>query len=898
MLRPCLLCFLIAAYAPTHNGVVATTIDDNSIGLIIVVTGKCVEGVILNYRNGSSVVYGQGHIAGKSTHALLQKGETLSGVEWVSGRNNCCSDQLGTSFSFTTSAGRIIVAQAEVGACALGDVSRFQVQRPSEHIVGLSFANQSLVGVQSGSVCHGGNLCFMQGLQCLQQGRQFCMTPEGLQRESGFVTSVIHEGSPLCCQNCVQGKYAMATAGECESCPLLHSPSSDQSECELEPMNILLWGGGVLVFLFVCLGHRLIGCPPFWLLMLDRCFCPRRILAERLCPKYYFLCECKHPDHNHSPKSFSAVSPGEEKGVAHGWVFCCKLQPGIKDVARCKFCTLHHEEWCVNQVLVEEQRLEDKLHSHVNLQLDMHAKDTRHQIDATESQNLEERRRQENTFTTCMSELEASAAKHQAMNEASEEQLQSHVKDVQKRWKTQRAENKDAQQRYAALEDTVSRGQGKLQEEVQAQVKEVHQEFETYLFDNKGSLSDKTQIELNMKALKKTETQRLQDVDTFESALSKQIEKHDALDSQLRTSLSQVLGNFESQQEKNNAVQAQLARREAFASELLGKHESLELQVQEYKLQSSSEFGAQRTESTANYQNSKTALQAQASQQNDVHEALVEKLQTHMQDTQARFQTLHSESTDGHNWQLSALESSEMKQFEAHEALQAALEAHEERTQRDFADHHTEAINLHDHQTAALQASEEKQLNMHEELVERFGVHAAEALTEFQAQQAENQTVQRQHADMQVKESRQFGRHEHLAADVKALRGQLKIVHEKFEGQHSEHREATEVLQRSVKTEHEQTLASAAASTAAFEQFKGLTAEQIRKHDMALQRLYNELGSASDQIGKQQIGLQRAYAELGIPQNTMPTSWGSSLAASPAPSPDRLGAVSRSSMSP
>merc|ERR1711907_851582 len=103
---------------------------------------------------------------------------------------------------------------------------------------------------------------------------------------------------------------------------------------------------------------------------------------------------------------------------------------------------------------------------------------------------------------------------------------------------------------------------------------------------------------------------------------------------------------------------------------------------------------------------------------------------------------------------------------------------------------------------AALQAVEAKKLRMHTELKEQLREHAFKAHEEYEAQQAENREVQRQHAAMEMKESRQFGRHESLASDVRTLRAQLRKTHEHFEAEHAEHQEVQRDLHHTTKTEY------------------------------------------------------------------------------------------------
>jgi hypothetical protein len=228
-----------------------------------------------------------------------------------------------------------------------------------------------------------------------------------------------------------------------------------------------------------------------------------------------------------------------------------------------------------------------------------------------------------------------------------------------------------------------------------------------------------------------------------------------------------------------------------------------------------------------------------------------------------------------HKNTCSDFEKSHEQQHRRHSDLQMEMQEFMRDTQESFEHAQQMRDEVYDKNTAALQEVQTKKLRMHAELKEQLLEHAEKAREEYAAQQAENREVQRQHAAMEMKESRQFGRHESLASDVRTLRAQLRTTHERFEAEHAEHQEVQRDLHHTTKTENDEVRASIFSSCAAFESFKAQTAEVTQKHDLALQRCMYELGSASNQLNKQHMSIQRVYAELQIPQTTMPTSWGS-----------------------
>jgi len=687
---------------------------------------------------------------------------------------------------------------------------------------------------------------------------------------------------------------------------------------ENEVLSVGLVCLGVAVLLCACAGHKIVGCPPFWLLLLDSCF-PRRILA-RLAPKYFFICECKHPDHQRSTKTFSDVHPADQKGCAHGWVFSAKLQPGIKDIARCKFCSHHHDEWCVNLKQIEEEKLEEKLHNHLSIQLDAHSKDTRHELHTQESGNVDGRRQQEEALKAHASSHEATTANHLAMLTSLEEQVQAHVRDAHQKWETQYSDNTTAQQRYGAFESSFSKGQQdyeSLDEKFQAHVRDMYSEFQANSSerkDLKDTLSKQqnlnTAMETQLKAHSEDsvamfEIQLSEDkqanqlhIAAIEEVQAKQLDMHQALDMELRVQLKQVHDELEAAQ---LAESSQVRKRHGAVQEalggVLGMHEALEEKLQSDLVDISAQFAAQQREADEQKQRSHAALEASAAQQYDLHETLVERLQVHAQATDSMFEAKAVENAGLHRGQDAALEAAAELLGARHDSLETDLLVHVENTRQQFEVSSNERNIIFEHTKTELAAAASHRTTLFQESKEHMQAHEKVYSDELNIQQEQNREVQRQHAAMEMKESRQFGRHEQLVADVKTLRIHQRKVNEGFEGQHAKHLEVQDASRSTTLTEYEEYLASTASASAAFEHFKGLTSDQIRKHDLALQRLYNELGSTADQLGKQQMGIQRVYAELGISQITMPTSWGSphpqSPKHSPKQSPIREGAMSR-----
>jgi len=910
MLWPNLISFLIAAHAMlAHVASASTAVDDNSVGLIIVVTGKCVEGVIFNYRNGSSVVYGTGAIAGRSTQILLAKGETLSGVEWVPGASGCCADQLGTSFSFTTNTGRVILTSAVVGGCALGAPAKFQLERQTEHVVGLTLTNRELTGVQSDSLCHAGDLCFMQGYQCLVQGRQQCMTKDGVRKDNAFIKNVVQDGNPLCCKNCEAGTYASTSeiaGGTCAICGLFHLPNADQSACELDVTSIMILIVSVLAFLFISLGHKVLGLPPFWLLMLDRCCCRgrRRILAETCCPSYYFSCECKHPSHQKGAgkAAFSAVHPEDAPCCPHGWEFKARLQPGMKGlagygIARCKACTLHHDEWCVKFKQLEDDKLEAKLHDHVNAQLDEHVITHRRQLQNSEAESAEANRLQEASLEKQQTISEVTFAKHTGMHEEMEVQMKATNEDAHAKWKTQLSENEEVLERVKTLKAVVKRNQGKheaLDEQYHAHVKETNaeildcqtksasmQETLTVQLGVHAQLEDQLQMH-SKRAFGQFEAQRIKDLEAADQTMKHldatqtiQRELHDRLDESLKNQLQQVQDTFTTQSAHNDFVQEQHEAVQNAASVQMEMHCALDENLVKYKAELVVRHKGHTDEMTENKKRGEKNGANADYKFTDMDRALTERLAKHERHTDVRFQETHEDNDEKHDKQMEDLMATSEAHEEAHHRLCVKVQAHDDTNILKFEAHRNEMKNVHTHQSAALKVAAAQNLFLVEDLENRLLAHQQMAHIQFEDQGAQNREVQRQHEAMEQKESRQLGRHENLAREVNTMRGHVRKVHGVFESEHAQHREAQEFQQANMTNEHKEVLSLAITAKSSFESYKGLSTEQIRKHDVALQRLYNETGSNADKIGKQQMVLERIYGELNIPTNTMPTSWGS-----------------------
>jgi len=233
-------------------------------------------------------------------------------------------------------------------------------------------------------------------------------------------------------------------------------------------------------------------------------------------------------------------------------------------------------------------------------------------------------------------------------------------------------------------------------------------------------------------------------------------------------------------------------------------------------VRSSTKLADEHSEGQRTLHRHKTNLEASANKQLELHNELVKQLQIHVQETHGRFQAQRLESSESHQCQVDALQALDLKQLAMHEALESDLQAHAEWTQDKFEQASQNRSEVHHQATAALQAAQSEQLTLHMELQEQLQAHSKLSHDQFEAQQAENHQVQRQHSAMEMKESRQFGRHEHLASDVTALRSHLKKVHERFEGQHADHQEVQDALRTTMKTEHEEVVAASAASNDAF----------------------------------------------------------------------------------
>jgi hypothetical protein len=161
---------------------------------------------------------------------------------------------------------------------------------------------------------------------------------------------------------------------------------------------------------------------------------------------------------------------------------------------------------------------------------------------------------------------------------------------------------------------------------------------------------------------------------------------------------------------------------------------------------------------------------------------------------------------------------------------------------------------------------------------------------EYESQQAANKMMRERHINLDMKESRQFAKHESLESSVKSFRRDVRKAHDKFESEHRAHDEAQNNLEMNLKAESEAFL----ACDRNFASFKVLTADNFRKRDLLHQRAFAENAAASDKISKHDLTFQRLYAELCIPTNTMPGQWGNSPALSPAQTPT----PGRSSVSP
>jgi len=520
---------------------------------------------------------------------------------------------------------------------------------------------------------------------------------------------------------------------------------------------------------------------------------------------------------------------------------------------RCKYCARHHDSYIAEVRARQQDQFLERVLDHAR-------KQTAAQVQAELADSQE---RNQRCIDDVVKSTKETADTLSEKREGLESRFEDHVLDVQSKLQVHTVYQDLAKERLDSIQNCVSQqftNHTMLDEEFQAHVKNTR----SALALGRGVSGDLRRNVIEQRCEQEALTERLNETHAKLEAYCAERNRlrcqdsfdfNDMSDATLRMAL-EILQEKQSESAEIHAMQICL-------------HEALQEHVEE---------------SVANilsvqHQHSE-AIEASRCTLSDNNEALIDELHNLAKETQCELEA-HEEA------QNTTFQASLGKLSSSHEGLAAKLQAYETATGVEFAAYEAELKRRSQEQSLSLDAS-------YEVLQERLQEHSQKMLVEHEEQQLDNKMMRERHVSLEMREMRQFGKHENLESSVRSLRKEIKRAHDRFESEHRAHDEAQASLEMNFKAEQEAFI----ASDKNFASFKVLTADNFRKHDLHHQRAFSENAAALDKISKHDLSLQRLYAELCIPSSTMPSSWGCSPAPSPAQTPMRSHTPMRSSPSP